>query len=135
MTRRVLLAIAGLALSGCSLFQSNDAADKAPVYIVFFRYDSDVLTADARKIVDQAAASARDTKPATIELAGYSDASAPPSSRHLATPRFIAVTDALIADGVDPKLLVRVPLADTEASLPATGDRRVEIRLINKAQP
>jgi outer membrane protein OmpA-like peptidoglycan-associated protein len=132
MDRRIVLAIATVALAGCSMFGTS--ADKAPVYIVFFHYDSDFLTPDARRIVDQAAASARDTKPTTIELAGYTEATAAKNSRQFAEPRFNAVADALIVDGVDPKLLVRVPLMDSEASLPSTADRRVEIRLINKTQ-
>jgi outer membrane protein OmpA-like peptidoglycan-associated protein len=102
---------------------------------VFFHYDDAVLSPDARRIVDTAAASARDTRPAVIELAGYTEKTATPGNRHLAEPRFNAVAGALVADGVDPRLLARVPLADTEASLPATADRRVEIRLVDKATP
>jgi outer membrane protein OmpA-like peptidoglycan-associated protein len=140
MIRKLLLSACLLALAGCSTMRSlhlapDRAADRAPVYIVFFHYDAAVLTPDARRIVDAAAASVRDTKPAVVELAGYAETSAMPGARHLADPRFNAVTDALIADGVDPRLLARVPLTDSEASLPATADRRVEIRLLEKARP
>jgi outer membrane protein OmpA-like peptidoglycan-associated protein len=113
----------------------NADADHAPVYVVFFHYDDAVLTPDARRIVDAAAAGARDTHPTVIELAGYTEKTAMPGSRRFAEPRFAAVADALMADGVNPQLLARVPLADAEEALPATADRRVEIRLINRTAP
>jgi len=133
MFKKLIVASVLLALGGCTLFHSG--RDSAPAYIVFFRFDSAALTPDARKVVDDAAASIRDTRPSTVELAGYTDTTAIASSRHFAEPRFAAVAEALIADGIDPKLLVRVPLPESEALLSATADRRVEIRLVNKAMP
>jgi outer membrane protein OmpA-like peptidoglycan-associated protein len=133
MFKRLIVASVLLALSGCSML--HPGRDSAPVYLVFFRYDSAALTADARKVVDDAAAAIRDTKPSTVELAGYTDTTAIASSRHFAEPRFSTVAEALIADGIDPKLLVRVPLPEPEALLSTTADRRVEIRLVNKAMP
>lgn len=133
MIRKSIVAAALLVLAGCSLF--HQGRDNAPVFVVFFRYDAAVLSPDARRVVDQAAAAVRDTRPATVELAGYTDVTAARSSRHFATPRFDAVAEALIADGVDPKLLVRVPLPEAETVLSETADRRVEIRLVNKAMP
>jgi outer membrane protein OmpA-like peptidoglycan-associated protein len=122
-----------LALGGCSLFHSG--RDNAPVYIAFFSYDSATLSKDARKVVDDAAGAIRDTRPTTVEIAGYTDTTAAPASRPFVEPRFTAVADALIADGVDPKILVRVPLPESELTLSRTADRRVEIRLVNKAMP
>jgi hypothetical protein len=46
--------------------------------------------------------------------------------------QFKAVEDALVADGVGRELLERTSLADKEASLPATADRRVEIRFVKR---
>jgi flagellar motor protein MotB len=133
MIRRLWPVAAAFALAGCTLFQSN--ADKAPAYIVFFHYDSTSLTPEAQHIVDAAAGAVRDTKPSAVALAGYTEQTAAPSSRPLAKQRFDAVANALIADGVDPQMLARVPLADMEASLPSTADRGVEIRLLHKTQP
>lgn len=118
-----------LCLSACALIHPNRPAN----YIVFFRYDSAELDSAARQIVDRAAAAAK-TMPATrIEIAGYLDsATAAPTSRHLSEPRFRAVEQALVADGIDQKLLVRAQLADTETALPDTADRRIEIWLIGK---
>jgi outer membrane protein OmpA-like peptidoglycan-associated protein len=123
------IALLALALSACSIFHPN----RPPNYIAFFRFDSAELTPVARQIVDQAAAAAKALPATKIEIAGYLDsATAPPEGRHFSEPRFKAVEQALIADGIDPKLLVRVQLADSEAALPATGDRRIEIWLIGK---
>lgn len=118
-----------LTLSACSLLHLT----RPPNYIAFFRYDSAELTPTARQIIDQAAAAAKAMAATKVEIAGYLDnATAPPEGRRLSEPRFKVVEQALIADGIDPKLLVRVQLADSEATLPATGDRRIEIWLIGK---
>jgi outer membrane protein OmpA-like peptidoglycan-associated protein len=122
----VLLA---LCLGACALDHPNRPAN----YVVFFRYDSAELNSAGRQIVDQAAAAAKSMPAKRIELAGYLDsATAAPASRHLSEPRFKAVEQALVADGIDPKLLVRAQLADTESALPETADRRIEIWLIGK---
>jgi outer membrane protein OmpA-like peptidoglycan-associated protein len=124
-----IIALLAVSLSACSLLHPT----RPPNYIAFFRYDSAELTPAARLIVDQAAAAAKAMPATKIEIAGYLDsATAPPESRHLSEPRFKVVEQALIADGLDPRLLVRVQLADSEAALPATGDRRIEIWLIGK---
>ena len=123
------VAFLALALSACSLIHPT----RPPNYIAFFRYDSAELTPTARQIVDQAAAAAKVMPATKVEIAGYLDsATAPPENRRLSEPRFKVVEQALIADGIDPKLLVRVQLADSEAALPPTGDRRIEIWLIGK---
>jgi len=123
------MVVLALALGACSLIHPN----RPPNYIVFFRYDSAELTPAARQIVDQAAAAAKAMPATSIEIAGYLDsASAPAASRHFSEPRFKAVEQALIADGISPPLLVRVQLADSEAALPETADRRIEIWLIAK---
>jgi OOP family OmpA-OmpF porin len=124
-----IVVLLALCLNACALVHPNRPAN----YVVFFRYDSAELDSAARQIVDQAAAVAK-TMPATkIEIAGYLDsATAAPSSRHLSEPRFNAVEQALVADGIGPTLLVRAQLADTESALPETADRRIEIWLIGK---
>lgn len=123
------VAFFALALNACSLLHPT----RPPNYIAFFRYDSAELTPTARQIVDQAAAAAKSMPATKIEIAGYLDsAAAAPENRRLSEPRFKVVEQALIVDGIDPRLLVRVQLADSEAALPATGDRRIEIWLIGK---
>lgn len=133
MRKSPLLAVVLLALAGCSVLRPGP--DAAPVFIVFFRYDGWTLSPDAHHIIDQAARAVQDTHPATIAIAAYGPGTATPEGRGLADLRFDAVADALAADGVDRRRMARVPLADNEASLPTTADRRVEIRLIDKTSP
>ena len=138
MKKWIVMAVAVLGLAACNHLEMghppSSTAETAPVYIVFFHFDSTVLTPVGQQIIAQAAKSALATKPRKIEIAGYTEASAPPATKKFAEPRFKAVEAALVADGVDPGLLSRAPLADQEAALPSTGDRRVEIRLIDRTQ-
>lgn len=125
---RGLLLACLLAFTGCTTL-----SDTPPVaYIVFFTYDSGVLSADAHKVVDEAAAAAKASNPASIEIAGFSGKEpAPRADDELAAQRFLAVEDALVADGIDRALFARKTLVDTVV-LPATALRRVEIRLTGK---
>jgi hypothetical protein len=40
-----------------------------------------------------------------------------------------AVRDAMVADGLDPKLFLDLPLGAPDDTAGMTGDRRIEIRL------
>lgn len=135
--RKFVVSIAAFcALAACNHIDSrnspNTEISDAPVFVVFFHFDRADLSPIARQIVDQAARSALATKPAAVDIAGYTDVPNAPDGRRLAELRFKSVEGALIADGVGRELLARTSLADTEASLPATADRRVEIRLVKR---
>lgn len=134
---RLKIVIAGallaLVLAGC---QAKPAAPVATAsvphnYIVFFRFDSADLTPDAHKVVDQAAAAIKDLKPSTVSLAGFTDQDGTTAHNlHLSERRVAAVEQELAMDGVDPKLVLRIPLGESEAALEGTADRRIEIRII-----
>jgi outer membrane protein OmpA-like peptidoglycan-associated protein len=103
-------------------------------FIVFFHFDSSDLTPEARQIVGQAAQKARSSHASTVTIAGYTDqAGSPHYNLHLADRRIAAVEQALVTDGVDPRLFLRIPLPDAETALEPTADRRVEIRLATKS--
>lgn len=128
-----LVLLCALAMSGCAT-DPNEAgnSNEARNYIVFFPYDADTLTPDARDIVLRAAAMAKAMKPARIELGGYIGQG--PTARTdsaLTARRFAAVEDTLAAEGIDRRLFVQMPLVD-EIPLPATAVRRIEIHLIEK---
>jgi outer membrane protein OmpA-like peptidoglycan-associated protein len=126
----ILLLYAGitLGLAGCKTPPSKPAAPQN--YILFFRFDSADLSPDARAVVDQAAAGIKALKPSTVGIAGFSDKVGTPAyNQHLAERRIGAVEAALTADGVDPRLFLKIPLGDSEPVIGGTGDRRVEIRL------
>jgi outer membrane protein OmpA-like peptidoglycan-associated protein len=98
--------------------------------VLFFHAWSSDLTPDAKVIVDQAAAKIKATRPSTVAVAGYvyNDAS-PDENQRLATKRVKMVQDALVADGIDPKLFLSMPIGAPDDSMGQIGDRRVEIRL------
>ena len=124
------LFVTGLALdlAGCKTAPPKPAAPQN--YILFFRFDSADLSPDARAIVDQAAAGIKALKPSTVGIAGFSDKVGTKGyNQHLAERRIATVEGALTADGVDPKLYLKIPLGDSEPVIGGTGDRRVEIRL------
>lgn len=126
----IALMVLSLGLSSCALM-SKTAEPKMPVsYLVFFRFDSAELTAPAREVVDQAAARAKTIKPTTIAIAGFPDrAGSLAANQRLSQRRIETVEKALQADGVDPKLFLRIPLGESEVEVDGIGDRRIEIRL------
>lgn len=113
-------------LAGCA-----SIAPAAHKYIVFFNAKSVELSPDAKEVVNLAAAAIRDTHPALVVVAGEPNTvTAPGYDPRLAEPRFMAVEQALAAAGVDSNTMARAELTDLEAKVGATGDRRVEIRLL-----
>jgi hypothetical protein len=129
MLRSLSLAvlIAGL-VAGC---QSH--GPPAPqTYLLFFTQDSTELSPDARKVVDQAAAGIAKAKPSTVQIAGYADEPGTPAyNLHVSEKRIAAVETALVADGVAPGTILRIPLGDQDPTIGGTGDRRIEIRFIS----
>lgn len=129
------LAVAMLALSGCAMMKPNTAhapaAGQSPqTFLLFFHQWSPTLTPEAKAIVDQASAKAKATGPSTVTIAGYTDndGSAADNQR-LAEGRVQTVHDAMVADGVDPKVFLKIPLGPPDDTAGMTGDRRIEIRL------
>jgi hypothetical protein len=112
-------------LAGCSTFMRDRPTD----YMVFFPSSEIVLSADARAVVDQAAAAIRGTHPQSVILAA---GVASGDNLKLAGPRVDAVRDALVADGVSADLIARSSLPDTALEIRTNGDQRVEIKLVAK---
>ena len=124
--KRLVAFCMGLALlAGCSSF-GHEAPSS---YMVFFSRGDTELSADGRAVVDKAAAAIRATHPASVLIAA---GIASGNNLKLAEPRFLAVRQALIADGVSDELIARSAIADTSMSVGATGDQRVEISLVAK---
>jgi outer membrane protein OmpA-like peptidoglycan-associated protein len=137
---RAKIAIAFLcavALSGCATYtRVHDYFYGPPRFIVFFPGDSATLTPDAQAIVKSAAARIASRHPASVVIAA---GVVPGDNMDLSAPRFAAVHDALVADGVSEDVIARAPipgptLAETTAKPgTSTADQRVEIRLLDKA--
>ncbi|MCF4164243.1 OmpA family protein [Zavarzinia compransoris] len=105
-------------------------------YMVFFDWDSTVITADAAQIIRDAASAAQTLGVARIELTGHADRSG--STRYnqgLSLRRADAVKAELIALGVAPDSISTVgkgesaPLVPTPDGVREAQNRRVEIVL------
>ena len=131
---RIGLLAAMAIMAGCTMMKPKHAANTVPMppktYILFFHPWDNALTPEAKVIVDQASATVKETSPSTVAVAGYTDndGSAQDNWR-LANQRVKTVRDAMVADGIDPKLFLDLPLGTPGDSVGMTGDRRIEIRL------
>jgi len=116
--------------SGCLYFIHQGGP---PVYVIFFSSGSVELSTEAHKVVDQAADAIRTNKPISVTIAAGVLAG---NNLKLAQPRFEAVRQALVADGVSAELIARAAIPDTDQKeVGGTGNQRVEIRLVPKVQP
>jgi len=106
------------------------------VFIVFFDFDKDLLTADGEKIVAQAADAYKKGGSARIQVVGYTDlAGSQQYNLGLSERRAKRVQTALVKDGVPANAIAtswrgkenpRVPTAD---GVREAQNRRVEITL------
>jgi outer membrane protein OmpA-like peptidoglycan-associated protein len=133
-TVRIGFLAAILMLAGCTMMKPQHTAASVPMapqtYLLFFHQWSPTLTPEAKMIVDQASAKAKATQPSTVAVAGYTDTvGSAEDNKRLAEGRVKIVQDAMIADGVDPKLFLAIPLGPADDTAGMTGDRRIEIRL------
>ena len=125
-----LLAVA-LMLAGCNMMKPASGPAPMPrTYLVFFHQWNATLTPEAKTIVDQASAKVKEQKPSTVTIAGYTDnVGTAEENKHIAEQRIQTVKDAMVQDGVDPNLFLRIPLGPADDTAGKTGDRRIEIRL------
>jgi outer membrane protein OmpA-like peptidoglycan-associated protein len=138
MREKIAIALlCAAALSGCATYERvHDYVYGPPRFIVFFSGDSATLTPNAKAIVKSAATRIASHHPASVVIAAGVTAG---DNMELSAPRFAAVHDQLVADGVAEDLIARAPipgpkLAETTAKAgTSTADQRVEIRLLDKA--
>lgn len=113
-----------LLLTGCSTF-SGQAPNN---YIVFFADGTTALSAEARAIVNQAAAAIRSKRPSMVAIStGVAG-----SNLQLAGPRFEAIQKALVADGVPADIIARATLPDPRENVTPIANQRAEIFLFLK---
>jgi outer membrane protein OmpA-like peptidoglycan-associated protein len=137
MREKIAIALLCAALSGCTTYQTvHDYIYGPPRFIVFFSGDSAALTPDAKTIVKAAAARITSRHTASVVIAAGVNAG---DNMELSEPRFTAVHDELVADGVSKDIIARaaIPgpkLVETSTKVSAsTADQRAEIRLLDKA--
>jgi outer membrane protein OmpA-like peptidoglycan-associated protein len=100
--RRRLLVSAAVAALSFSAVQLAASAQTVPhKYLVFFNFNSADLTADAIKVVDQAAADAIIGKPSTIDVTGFTDTvGSDEYNLRLSKRRALSVEAELTAKGI-----------------------------------
>jgi hypothetical protein len=127
MRKHLTLAFALLALGG-----SAAHAQTSSKFIVFFSGGSATLTPAAQLIVKDAALRIKDARPTTVLVsAGVKE-----HGDRMSRPRFLAVRQALVEDGIRPDLIARAPipgpkLAAFDGGL-SSGDDRAEIQFFVK---
>ncbi len=127
MRAKILLLLVCVGLTGCETVGS--VFHRTPsTFIVFFPVNSAQMGADAATIVHHAAEAINRVHPETVIIAAGVSAG---GNMEMSQPRFAAVRQALIDDGVDQDLIARSAIADPKLdTMPAR--QRVEIRLVMK---
>jgi hypothetical protein len=128
MRVRIALLVACLALAGCETVH-NLVYGPPTTFMVFFQEKSIDLTPDAASIVKSAADAIRRQHPAAVTIAA---GVAPGGNMELSQPRFAAVRQKLVDDGVDESLIARAAIFDPKLDT-GPARQRVEIRLLAKA--
>src|SRR5689334_423880 len=104
--RWLAAAVAVLLAAGLAACQTK-VPQSPKTFLVFFLFEGADLSPEAHQVVDQAAAAVKDMKPATVTVAGFAGPIGTPAhNMQLSERRIQAVEQALIADGVDPRLFL-----------------------------
>jgi outer membrane protein OmpA-like peptidoglycan-associated protein len=114
-----------LGLAGCGTVHKF-VYGQPTTFIVFFEQKSSTLTPDAVSIVKSAADTIRKQHPKTVQIAA---GVAPGGNMEMSQPRFAAVRQLLIDDGVDESIIARSAIPDPKLDT-GTARQRVEIRLL-----
>jgi outer membrane protein OmpA-like peptidoglycan-associated protein len=121
--RKFLTAVLLLGLPSCAMV----APASAPGYLVFFTEHSADIDPPAASVIAQAAAAAKASPGLPVQVRGYTDSAGNPSADVvLSQRRAQRVSDALVADGVDPSRITRQGRGQTGED-PGVASRRVEI--------
>jgi len=129
MREKIAIALLCMVLGGCTTVHDY-VYGPSNHFIVFFSGKGTALSSDGRAIVKSAAARIATSRPTSVVIESGVDAGG-----NLAEPRFAAVRQALIDDGVAQNLIARsaIPGPKLAGNNNTTGDQRVEIRLLAKA--
>jgi hypothetical protein len=105
-------------------------------YLVFFDFDRSNITADAQRVIDEAAATAKAGNTARVQLTGHTDRSGSEQyNMALSMRRGEAVKQALIARGIPANSIFIIARGETQPLVPTADgvrepqNRRVEIVL------
>ena len=125
MRDKIAIAILCMALAGCTTV--HDYIYGPPkTFIVFFETKSADLTPDASDIVKMAATAIQKQHPTTVQIAAGVAAG---GNMEMSAPRFAAVRQKLIDDGVPEDIIARSAIPDPKLDT-GPARQRVEIRLL-----
>lgn len=126
MSRRVLLGVAGVALSGCSY---GPDPDRRTDFVLFFHDGSTTLDPAATATVERAALAARAAPGLEVTVAGFADQPVTPEANQiLSRIRAQIVADRLVQLGVG-RSRVHIEPRRALGGDPGLESRRVEIRI------
>jgi len=95
------------------------AASASPGFTVYFEFDKSDLTAEGRKIVDQAAAYAKQNGMAKIQISGYTDlAGTAQYNLGLSKRRADSVRAVVVADGIPANRIVEHAYGEASPAVP-----------------
>lgn len=149
------LSLAGICLSGAAFAQSDTtelpsqldpgtlvAQNQSRQFIVYFALGESVLDAEAQATIAAAAQEYQRTGSATVMVRGHTDTSGNATfNQALSEQRELAVTDALIGQGVPADAITGAAVGETELAVPTedgvreAANRRVEITVEQIAPP
>jgi outer membrane protein OmpA-like peptidoglycan-associated protein len=117
-------------LAGCAPVQPQPAPEVGR-YLVYFNEFSANLTSDAKNVIAEAAAKAREYGARTIRIEGRASATgSAAANQRLTETRTQVVYDALQRDGVDPTMIQQQPLGQAINADTSVMDRRVDVVLL-----
>jgi outer membrane protein OmpA-like peptidoglycan-associated protein len=123
--RRTFMALSLLPLGACALLAPATSRE-----VVYFEEWSAQIDVPARAVVADAAAWAKNHPGAPVRVRGYADPEGTPAQiKAISGKRAQAVTDMLVADGVEPARISHVAEGSVKFALDSLESRRVEILL------
>lgn len=149
------LSLAGICVSGAALAQNDRTADpsqrdpgtllaqtQSRQFVVYFALGQSVLDAEAQATIAAAAQEYQRTGSARVLVRGHTDTSGNASfNQALSEQRELAVTDALVGQGVPADAITGVAVGETDLAVPTedgvreAANRRVEINVEQIAPP
>jgi peptidoglycan-associated lipoprotein len=122
-----VLSVVAVAFTGVSPLASRAETDR---YLVFFEEWSARLSPDAKQVIAEATAKAKEAGTRTIRIEGRASAVGfPETNKRMAETRTSIVADELTQDGIAAANIRQVPIGQTGSGDPGVTDRRVDIIL------
>ena len=119
-----------LVLLAACVPQAGPQPSEVGRFLVYFDEFSANLTPEARQVVADAVARARQTNAHSIRIEGRASATgSPTANQYLAATRSQVVADELAKDGLNPATFRQVRIGQTGSGDPSVAERRVDIVL------